>query len=105
MRGSGGSPARRPAPREPHGLSAGAAAALALLWLLLCAPGRAGCRLLTVADLFDRVIQHSGRIHSLSTALYAELVSAGPASLPRTWVPPPWERLPAGLGGLRSVCL
>ncbi|KAM6384821.1 prolactin-like [Alca torda] len=52
---------------------AGAAAALALLWLLVCAPGDAGCRLLTVADLFDRVIQHSGRIHSLSTALYAEL--------------------------------
>ncbi|XP_061876408.1 prolactin-like [Colius striatus] len=52
---------------------AGAAAALPLLWLLLCAPRDAGCRLLTVADLFDRVIRHSGRIHSLSTALYAEL--------------------------------
>ncbi|XP_068859867.1 prolactin-like [Aphelocoma coerulescens] len=54
-------------------LSAGAAAALALLWLLVCAPGNAGCHPLTVADLFDRVIRHSGRIHSLSTALYAEL--------------------------------
>uniref|UniRef100_A0A8C8B046 Uncharacterized protein n=1 Tax=Otus sunia TaxID=257818 RepID=A0A8C8B046_9STRI len=31
--------------------------------------GDAGCRLLTVADLFDRVIRHSGRIHSLATAL------------------------------------
>ncbi|KAK2537033.1 prolactin [Columba guinea] len=55
------------------GLTSGAAAALALLWLLVCAPGDAGCHLLTVADLFDRVIRHSGRIHSLSTALYAEL--------------------------------
>ncbi|XP_036257690.1 prolactin-like isoform X2 [Molothrus ater] len=52
---------------------AGAVAALALLWLLVCAPGDAGCHPLTVADLFDRVIRHSGRIHSLSTALYAEL--------------------------------
>ncbi|XP_052646125.1 prolactin-like [Harpia harpyja] len=52
---------------------AGASAGLALLLLLVCAPGDAGCRLLTVADLFDRVIRHSGRIHSLSTALYAEL--------------------------------
>uniref|UniRef100_A0A8C3KX71 Prolactin n=1 Tax=Calidris pygmaea TaxID=425635 RepID=A0A8C3KX71_9CHAR len=57
-------------PPDAAGLSAGAAAALALLWLLVCAPGEAGCRLLTVADLFDRVIRHSGRIHSLSTALY-----------------------------------
>ncbi|XP_069734731.1 prolactin-like [Phaenicophaeus curvirostris] len=62
--GAGGG--RRAAPRSPP-------APLALLWLLLCAPGRAGGRLLTVADLFDRVIRHSGRIHSLSTALYAEL--------------------------------
>lgn len=62
--------------------SAGPGAALALLWLLVraaappavCPPGDAGCRLLSVADLFDRVIRHSGRIHSLST----ELVSAGP---------------------------
>ncbi|RMC10048.1 hypothetical protein DUI87_12845 [Hirundo rustica rustica] len=52
---------------------AGAVAALALLWLLVSAPGDAGCHPLTVADLFDRVIRHSGRIHSLSTALYAEL--------------------------------
>ncbi|XP_053799378.1 prolactin-like isoform X2 [Vidua chalybeata] len=52
---------------------ADAVAALALLWLLVCAPGDAGCHPLTVADLFDRVIRHSGRIHSLSTALYAEL--------------------------------
>ncbi|XP_041267286.1 prolactin-like [Onychostruthus taczanowskii] len=52
---------------------ADAVAALALLWLLLCAPGDAGCHPLTVADLFDRVIRLSGRIHSLSTALYAEL--------------------------------
>nr|ADA77212.1 prolactin-like peptide splice variant 1 [Gallus gallus] len=56
---------------------AGPGAALALLWLLVraaappavCPPGDAGCRLLSVADLFDRVIRHSGRIHSLSTEL------------------------------------
>uniref|UniRef100_A0A8B9G295 Uncharacterized protein n=1 Tax=Amazona collaria TaxID=241587 RepID=A0A8B9G295_9PSIT len=46
---------------------AGAAAALALLWLLLCAPGDASCRFLTVASPLDRVTRHPGRIHSLST--------------------------------------
>ncbi|POI22456.1 hypothetical protein CIB84_013796, partial [Bambusicola thoracicus] len=35
----------------------------------MCPPGDAGCRLLSVADLFDRVIRHSGRIHSVSTEL------------------------------------
>uniref|UniRef100_A0A8C2TT57 Prolactin-like n=1 Tax=Coturnix japonica TaxID=93934 RepID=A0A8C2TT57_COTJA len=56
---------------------AGPGAALTLLWLLvraaappaMCPPGDEGCRLLSVADLFDRVIRHSGRIHSLSTEL------------------------------------
>lgn len=95
------------APRRAA-LSPGAVAALALLWLLVCAPGDAGCHPLTVADLFDRVIRHSGRIHSLSTALYAELVSAGPAPPPPSWAAPPWERLPTGgigekVGGGRAV--
>ncbi|KAM9028331.1 LOW QUALITY PROTEIN: prolactin-like [Ara ararauna] len=51
----------------------GAAAALALLWLLLCAPGDAGCRFLAVASLLYRVIRHFCRTHCLSTAPYAEL--------------------------------
>uniref|UniRef100_A0A8C3C5D3 Prolactin n=1 Tax=Cairina moschata TaxID=8855 RepID=A0A8C3C5D3_CAIMO len=66
---------------------AGPGAALALLWLLVraaappavCAPGDSGCLRLSVADLFDRVIRHSGRIHSLSTALCAELENRFPA--------------------------
>lgn len=88
--GSGGAGAHRdiPYPDIPRpdaaALSAGAVAVLALLWLLVCAPRDVGCHPLTVADLFDRVIRHSGRIHSLSTALYAELVSAGPAPPPRS---------------------
>ncbi|XP_074840171.1 prolactin-like [Carettochelys insculpta] len=56
----------------------------ALLWLLGKPPGAArgaicarqgdsSCRFLPVADLFDRAIQHSDRIHSLSTALYLDL--------------------------------
>lgn len=63
--------------KEPNLQDRGPGAALALLWLLVraaappavCPPGDAGCRLLSVADLFDRVIRHSGRIHSLSTEL------------------------------------
>ncbi|KAI6079162.1 Prolactin-like protein [Aix galericulata] len=88
-------------------------AALALLWLLVraaappavCAPGDSGCLRLSVADLFDRVIRHSGRIHSLSTALCAELVGAGTAfgrvgrkgrGLSSGFSPPPQEnRFPA----------
>ncbi|OXB55032.1 hypothetical protein ASZ78_006374 [Callipepla squamata] len=58
-------------------LPAGPGAALALLWLLgraaappaVCTPRDAGCRLLSVPELFDRAIRHSGRIHSLSTEL------------------------------------
>ncbi|XP_050179840.1 prolactin-like [Myiozetetes cayanensis] len=67
----GGPGIYKPAPPDAAALSAGAVAAL--LWLLVCGPGDSGCHLLTVADLFDRVIRHSGRIHSLSTTLYAEL--------------------------------
>ncbi|XP_014430703.1 prolactin-like isoform X2 [Pelodiscus sinensis] len=35
--------------------------------------GDSSCRFLSVSELFDRVIQHSDRIHSLSTALYSDL--------------------------------
>ncbi|XP_069483872.1 prolactin-2-like [Ambystoma mexicanum] len=39
----------------------------------ICPDVDADCRMLSVADLFDRVIQHSSRIHSLSTDLYVDL--------------------------------
>uniref|UniRef100_A0A8C6Z1G8 Prolactin-like n=1 Tax=Nothoprocta perdicaria TaxID=30464 RepID=A0A8C6Z1G8_NOTPE len=55
---------------QERGSPAGAAA-LWLLWLVsraaaraACPPGDTGCRLLSVSDLFDRVIRHSGRIHA-----------------------------------------
>ncbi|XP_058883493.1 prolactin 2 [Acipenser ruthenus] len=38
----------------------------------ICAHGDAGCHLLSVSDLFDRVIQHSNRMHSLSSDLHSE---------------------------------
>ncbi|KAK3517833.1 hypothetical protein QTP70_021023 [Hemibagrus guttatus] len=39
----------------------------------ICAYGHAGCQLLSLANLFDRVIQHSARMHGLSSDLYSEL--------------------------------
>nr|XP_006012513.1 PREDICTED: prolactin-like [Latimeria chalumnae] len=38
----------------------------------ICAHGDSGCHFLTVSDLFDRVIQHSDRMHSLSNDLYSD---------------------------------
>ncbi|XP_036375539.1 prolactin-like [Megalops cyprinoides] len=38
----------------------------------ICAHGHAGCQLLSLADLFDRVIQHSARMHGLSNDLHSE---------------------------------
>ncbi|XP_064175681.1 prolactin 2 [Anguilla rostrata] len=38
----------------------------------ICAQGEAGCQLLSLADLFDRVIQHSARVHGLSNDLHSE---------------------------------
>ncbi|KAM7177645.1 prolactin-like [Macrochelys suwanniensis] len=43
-------------------------------FVAICArQGHSSCRFLSVSDLFDRVIQHSDRLHSLSTALYMDL--------------------------------
>ncbi|TFJ98220.1 Prolactin [Platysternon megacephalum] len=67
-----------------HPLFPGYSWLCALLWLLgkppgavfvaICArQGDSSCRFLSVSDLFDRVIQHSDRLHSLSTALYLDL--------------------------------
>ncbi|KAI5620689.1 prolactin 2 precursor, partial [Silurus asotus] len=39
----------------------------------LCAYGHTGCQLLSLADLFDRVIQHSSRMHGLSSDLHFQL--------------------------------
>ncbi|XP_030644242.1 prolactin 2 [Chanos chanos] len=38
----------------------------------ICAHGHPGCLVLSLADLFDRVIQHSARMHGLSSDLHAE---------------------------------
>ncbi|XP_065146188.1 prolactin 2 isoform X2 [Paramisgurnus dabryanus] len=38
----------------------------------ICMHGPAGCHVPSLADLFDRVIQHSARMHSLSNDLHSE---------------------------------
>ncbi|KAG9342271.1 hypothetical protein JZ751_016773 [Albula glossodonta] len=42
----------------------------------ICTHGHAGCQLLSLADLFDRVIQHSARMHGLSNDLHSEFHGA-----------------------------
>ncbi|TNN28326.1 hypothetical protein EYF80_061527 [Liparis tanakae] len=41
----------------------------------VCAQSQAGCRVLSLAELFDRVIQHSARTHSFSNDLHSDFVS------------------------------
>ncbi|XP_010903501.1 prolactin 2 [Esox lucius] len=38
----------------------------------ICSQGQAGCHVPSLADLFDRVIQHSARMHSISSDLHSE---------------------------------
>uniref|UniRef100_A0A8C1WFB9 Prolactin 2 n=1 Tax=Cyprinus carpio TaxID=7962 RepID=A0A8C1WFB9_CYPCA len=38
----------------------------------ICTHGPSGCHVPSLADLFDRVIQHSARMHSLSNDLHSE---------------------------------
>nr|XP_046191727.1 prolactin 2 [Oncorhynchus gorbuscha] len=38
----------------------------------ICVHGQAGCHFLSLADLFDRVIQYSARMHSISSDLHSE---------------------------------
>ncbi|KAM9824541.1 prolactin 2 [Neosynchiropus ocellatus] len=38
----------------------------------ICTNGQAGCHVLSLADLFDRVIQHSARMHGISNDLHSE---------------------------------
>uniref|UniRef100_A0A3B1ID62 Prolactin-like n=1 Tax=Astyanax mexicanus TaxID=7994 RepID=A0A3B1ID62_ASTMX len=38
----------------------------------ICPHGHPGCQAISLADLFDRVIQHSSRMHGLSSDLHSE---------------------------------
>ncbi|XP_031438449.1 prolactin-like [Clupea harengus] len=38
----------------------------------ICASGQVGCHVLSLSDLFDRVIQHSARVHGLSSHLHSD---------------------------------
>lgn len=40
----------------------------------ICAYGPAGCKVLSLADLFERVIQQSSRMHGMSSDLHSEFV-------------------------------
>ncbi|XP_063074180.1 prolactin-like [Engraulis encrasicolus] len=40
--------------------------------LPICANGHVGCHVLSLADLFDRVIQHSAQVHSISNDLHTD---------------------------------
>lgn len=42
----------------------------------ICAYGQAGCHVPSLADLFDRVIQQSSRMHGISSDLHSEFVSS-----------------------------
>ena len=41
----------------------------------ICTNAQAGCHALSLANLFDRVIQHSARMHGISNDLHSEFVS------------------------------
>lgn len=41
----------------------------------VCAYEQAGCHLPSLADLFDRVVQQSSRMHGISSDLHSEFVS------------------------------
>lgn len=41
----------------------------------ICPYGQAGCHVPTLADLFDRVIQQSSRMHGISSDLHSQFVS------------------------------
>uniref|UniRef100_A0A8C6T7X6 Prolactin 2 n=1 Tax=Neogobius melanostomus TaxID=47308 RepID=A0A8C6T7X6_9GOBI len=49
--------------------------AVTALWILLCSLAPQGCPVLSLANLFDRVIQHSARMHGLSSDLRQDFVS------------------------------
>lgn len=42
----------------------------------ICAYGQAECHVSSLADLFDRVIQQSSRMHGISSDLHSEFVSS-----------------------------
>lgn len=41
----------------------------------ICTNAHAGCHVLSLSNLFDRVIQHSARMHGISNDLHSEFVS------------------------------
>lgn len=41
----------------------------------ICTNAHAGCHVLSLANLFDRVIQHSTRMHSITNDLHSQFVS------------------------------
>lgn len=45
----------------------------------VCSSGQAGCPLPLLADLFDRVIQKSTRMHGVSSDLHSEFVRFYPS--------------------------
>lgn len=42
----------------------------------ICSYGQAGCQTPSLADIFDRVIQQSSRMHGISSDLHSEFVSS-----------------------------
>lgn len=40
----------------------------------ICANAQAGCYAVSLANLFDRVVQHSARMHGISNDLHSEFV-------------------------------
>lgn len=52
----------------------------------ICTSTHDGCHVLSLANLFDRVIQHSTRMHSITNDLHSEFVS-------RIWTPHGWNMI------------
>lgn len=52
----------------------------------ICTSTHTGCHVLSLANLFDRVIQHSTRMHSITNDLHSEFVS-------RIWTPHGWRMI------------
>ena len=50
----------------------------------ICDNGQASCQVLSLADLFDRVIQHSARMHGISNDLHSQFVSFSLHALNKT---------------------
>lgn len=49
--------------------------AVTVVCVPICPHGHPGCQAIPLPDLFDRIIQHSARMHGLSNDLHSEFVS------------------------------